>query len=167
MGKKLLTIVLLTFLVLLATCSKDKVKTANGYWNLARESFNNRKYAEAIETYQKLVNRFPEDTLAVRALFAVAEVYKNNLKDYKSAIDAYQQVLDKYASDPKSPNASFMIGYIYANDLNDYEKAKASYLKFIEQYPDHMLVQSAEWEISNLGKTLDEIPQLQSITKGQ
>jgi len=60
-----------------------------------------------------------------------------------------------------------MIGYIYANDLNDYDKAKASYEKFIELYPDHMLVPSAQWEIENLGKSLDEIPQLQSITKGQ
>jgi TolA-binding protein len=167
MGKKLLTAVLATLMVLGISCSKDRVKTADGYWNLARESFNNRRYTESIETYQKLVNRFPEDSLAVRALFAIAEVYKNNLREYQRAIDTYRQILDKYPANPKSPNASFMIGYIYANDLDDMENAKASYEKFIEEYPDHMLVQSAEWEISNLGKALDEIPQLQAITKGQ
>ena len=165
MGKKLLTIQLVTLMVILAGCSRDRFKTAAEYWDSARESFNNRKYTESIETYQKLVNRFPDDTLAVKALFAVAEIYKNNLQEYKSAIDAYHQIIDKYPDNPKTPNASFMIGYIYANDINDLENAKVSYEKFIEDYPDHMLVQSAEWEIVNLGKTLEEIPQLHSIMK--
>ncbi len=167
MGKKLTTAVLVLLMMMFVNCSRDSVKTAEGYWDLGRESFNNKKYEESIAYYQKLVKRFPQDTLAIRALFSVAEIYKNNLKDFPKSIESYNQILEKYSTDPKTPNASFMIGYIYANDLNDYDQAKASYEKFIELYPEHMLVQSAQWEIENLGKSLDEIPQLQTITKGQ
>jgi len=167
MGKKLTVVFLVLLMILLAACSRDKVKTASGYWDLGRESFNNRNYKEAIENYRKIVDKFPEDTLAIRALFSVAEIYKNNLKDFPKSIGAYNEIIKDYANDPKTPNASFMIGYIYAKDLNDMEKAKDSYEKFIKTYPDHMLVPSAQWEIENLGKSLDEIPQLQSITKGQ
>jgi len=167
MGKKITTAVLVLLMMMFVNCSRDSVKTAEGYWDLGRESFNNKKYEESIAYYQKLVKRFPQDTLAIRALFSVAEIYKNNLKDFPKSIESYNQILEKYSTDPKTPNASFMIGYIYANDLNDYDQAKASYEKFIELYPEHMLVQSAQWEIENLGKSLDEIPQLQTITKGQ
>jgi len=167
MGKKLTIAGLGLLMMMFVNCSRDSVKTAEGYWDLGRESFNNKKYEESIAYYQKLVKRFPQDTLAIQALFSVAEIYKNNLKDFTKSIDSYNQILSQFSADPKTPNASFMIGYIYANDLNDYDKAKASYEKFIELYPDHMLVPSAQWEIENLGKSLDEIPQLQSITKGQ
>jgi len=167
MGKKLTVLFLSSLMVMLATCSKDKVKTAAEYWDLGRESFNNRKYAESIDYYQKLVKRFPEDTLAIRAFFSVAEIYKNNLKDYQKSIETYKQIITQYPDDPKTPNASFMIGYIYANDLKDLEKARTSYEEFMKNYPDHMLVSSAKWEIENLGKSLDEIPQLQKITKGK
>ncbi|MBU0711129.1 tetratricopeptide repeat protein [bacterium] len=167
MGKKLATAVTVLLMMMFVNCSRDKVKTAEGYWDLGRESFNNKKYVESIAHYQKLVKRFPQDTLAIRALFSVAEIYKNNLQDFSKSIESYNQILEKYSEDPKTPNASFMIGYIYANDLNDYESAKTSYEKFIKIYPDHMLVPSAQWEIENLGKSLDEIPQMQTITKGQ
>ena len=167
MGKKLTIAALVLLMMMFVNCSRDSVKTAEGYWDLGRESFNNKKYEESIAYYQKLVKRFPQDTLAIQALFSVAEIYKNNLKDFTKSIDSYNQILSQFSADPKTPNASFMIGYIYANDLNDYDKAKASYEKFIKLYPDHMLVPSAHWEIENLGKSLDEIPQLQSITKGQ
>jgi len=167
MGRKLTSAVLVLLMIMLANCSRDSVKSAAGYWDLGRESFNNKKYEESIAYYQKIVKRFPQDSLAVRALFSVAEIYKNNLKDFPKSIATYEQILEKYSEDPKTPNAGFMIGYIYANDLQDYDRAKASYEKFIERYPEHMLVPSARWEIENLGKSLDEIPQLQSITKGK
>lgn len=167
MGKKVSISVLVILMILLTGCSGDRVKSAQGYWDLAREAFNNKQYEEAIAYYQKLVQRFPQDSLAVPALFSVAEIYKNNMQDFTKSIDSYRQILAEYGTHSKAPNASFMIGYVYANDLSDYDQARVSYEEFIEQYPDHNLVPSAQWEIENLGRSLDEIPQLQSITKGK
>jgi TolA-binding protein len=65
----------------------------------------------------------------------------------------------KYPDSEKTPNAIFMIGYIYANELQDNDKAREAYEYFIENYPDNVLVQSARWEIENLGKSLEEIQQ--------
>ncbi|HDP67940.1 MAG TPA: tetratricopeptide repeat protein [Candidatus Marinimicrobia bacterium] len=167
MVKKVLTAGLVILMILMVGCSGDRVKSAQGYWDLAREAFNNKQYQEAISYYEKLVQRFPQDSLAVPALFSVAEIYKNNMKDYTKSIQSYQRILREYVSHPKAPNASFMIGYVYANDLNNYDQARSSYEEFIKTFPEHSLVPSAQWEIENLGKSLDEIPQLQSITKGK
>ncbi|MGC9363777.1 MAG: tetratricopeptide repeat protein [Fidelibacterota bacterium] len=167
MGKKVSISVLVILMILLTGCSGDRVKTAQGYWDFAREAFNNKQYEEAIAYYQKLVQRFPQDSLAVPALFSVAEIYKNNMQNFTKSIESYRQILAEYGTHPKAPNASFMIGYVYANDLSNYDQARVSYEEFIEQYPDHNLVPSAQWEIENLGRSLDEIPQLQSITKGK
>ncbi|MCK4689286.1 MAG: tetratricopeptide repeat protein, partial [Candidatus Marinimicrobia bacterium] len=110
---------------------------------------------------------YPEDTLVIRTLFAMAEIYKNNLNDLDNSIAIYKKITDQYSDSEKAPNAMFMIGYIYANDLKDYDKAKESYNKFLTTYPNHMLVPSARWELQNLGRSLDEIPQLQVITKSE
>jgi TolA-binding protein len=165
MGKRELGIVTIVMIAALLGCSRETVKTAQGYWDSARLLFANKKYEETIKEYRKLIKHYPQDSLAIAALFASAEIYKNNLSEFNKSLDVYQKIIKQYASDPKAPNAMFMIGYVYSNDLNDLDNGRKWYNKFIETYPDHMLVPSAQWEIENLGKSLDEIPNLQSISK--
>lgn len=165
MGKRGLGIITVVLMVAFLGCSREPVKTAREYWDSARLLFANKKYEETINEYRKLTRHYPQDTLAIAALFASAEIYKNNLSEFHRSLDIYQKIIERYASDPKAPNAMFMIGYTYSNDLNDLDNGRKWYTKFIETYPDHMLAPSAQWEIENLGKSLDEIPNLQSITK--
>jgi len=165
MGQRGFGIITIALLIALLGCSKEPVKTTQGYWDSARLLFANKKYAETIKEYQKLIKHYPQDSLSIAALFASAEIYKNNLSDFHKSLDVYQKIIKQYAADSRTPNAMFMIGYVYANDLNDLDNGRKWYNKFIETYPDHMLVPSAQWEIENLGKSLDEIPNLQSITK--
>lgn len=166
MGRRILLSTIMILVVAFFGCTKQPVKTADGYWESAREYFEKGDYEQTVQEYQKLIRYYPQDSLTVKAYFAVAEIYKNNLQDLEKSIEAYNTIVEQYSDHPKAPNAMFMIGYIYANDLNDLENAKNSYEKFIKKYPDHMLVPSAKWEIENMGKSLDEIPQLQTISKG-
>ncbi|HQO74324.1 MAG: tetratricopeptide repeat protein [Candidatus Marinimicrobia bacterium] len=150
--------------VLLITCSKPD-NTAFGYWDNAVALFNQSDYQGCIKQYQRIIKYFPDDSLAVPAMFAMADVYKNNLNDADQAIKIYKEIIRKYGDSGRAANAHFMIGYVYANEIKDLKKAEEYYKSFLKKYPTNILAPSAEWELKNLGKTLDEIPELQKITQ--
>jgi len=150
--------ILLSIIVLLALGTCDKAtKSADEYWKSGSALYDVENFKGAIKEYKSLCKFYPKDDYAIKAAFSIAEITKNNLKDYSNAIKLYQQIEVKYPLSEKSPNALFMIGYIYANELNDHGKAKKAYKYFIDKYPDHVLVSSAQWEIDNMGKTLEEL----------
>lgn len=149
----------------LISCGKPD-NTAIGYWDTAIAVFSQSDYTGTIKQYEKLVKYYPDDSLAVSAMFTIADVYKNNLNNAKKAIKVYERIIDKYKGTERSANAHFMIGYVYANDIKDLKKAEKYYKSFIEKYPTNILAPSAEWELKHLGKSLEEIPELQSVTQG-
>ena len=51
-----------------------------------------------------------------------------------------------------------MIAFIYAENLKDLEKAREEFTKFIQDYPEDPLVESAKWELENMGKKLEDLP---------
>jgi tetratricopeptide (TPR) repeat protein len=145
-------------------CGKPD-NTAIGYWDKAIAVFSQSDYIGTIKQYEKLVKYYPDDSLAVSALFTIADIYKNNLNNPKKAIKVYAKIINKYKGTEWAPKASFMIGYTYANDIKDLKRAEKFYKSFIKKYPTNILVPSAEWELKNLGKSLEEIPELQVITQ--
>jgi len=159
-------IVVLTALMVIAVigCGKPD-KSAQGYWDAGIACYQDQDFKGCVKEYENLIKFYPEDSLAVPTLFAMSEIYKNNLNDLPEAIKIYERIIEKYPTSEKAPNALFMIGYMYANEMKDLAKAKETYTKFIEKYPDHILVPSAQWELENLGKSLDEIPELKDIKK--
>jgi len=162
--RKIFLITLLSILII-AGCSNEPKMTAQEYQNSASALFDVGNYEGAIKQYENLMKYYPENTMALRAQFSIAEIYKNNLNEYDKAIGVYNKICKDFPESEKAPNAKFMIAYLYANDMQDLDQAKISYQEFINEYPDHMLVPSAEWEIKNLGKSLDEIEQLNVISK--
>jgi len=164
MRRILLSLLLTGLTALLITCGKPD-NTALGYWDNAVTLFNQADYAGAVKQYEEIIRFFPADSLTVPAMFAMADLYKNNLNDTKKAISIYKKIVSNYEDSERVPNAYFMIGYVYANDVKDFEKAEKYYKSFIEKYPNNILAPSTEWELNNLGKSLDEIPELQIITE--
>ncbi|MBN2280003.1 MAG: tetratricopeptide repeat protein [Candidatus Marinimicrobia bacterium] len=163
MKKNLVILLSLLVLFALVTCSKPE-KSAEEYWKSGSALYDVENFDGAINEYSSLCKFYPETDYAVKAAFSIAEITKNNLKDYDKAIALYKNIEKEYPESEKSPNALFMIGYIYANELNQHDKAKEAYQYFIEKYPNHVLVSSAQWEIDNMGKTLEE---LQNIDMNQ
>ena len=156
MKRNLIVLLAIVFLLVLSACSKE-TRTADELWKSGTALFEVGNYKGAIDLYSRIVKNYPGNELALKADFSIADIYKNNIKDYDKAINYYRVIEKKYPDSEKTPNALFMIGYIYANEVKDLNKAKEAYEYFIKQYPDHVLVQSAEWEIDNLGKSLEEI----------
>jgi len=163
MKKSLTVTLLILILLILGGCSKPS-RSSQEYWTSAGTLVELGNFEGAIKQYKNIIKYYPEDDLTIKAMFAMAEIYKNNLKETDEAVKLYQSIVKKFPKSEKAPNAMFMIGYIYANDEKNLEKAKTAYNDFIDAYPDHSLVPSAKWEIKNLGKTLEELPELNQIT---
>lgn len=82
---------------------------------------------------------------------------------YAEAVVKYEKLVDLHPRDKYAPQSQFMIGFIYANELKDYQKAEVAYKAFLSNYSDRSdsgMVASAEWELKNLGKDINEIEDL-------
>ena len=51
---------------------------------------------KVVDNLTKIVDNYNEDILADDALFMMAEVYENRLKDKTKAMELYQKLLEKY-----------------------------------------------------------------------
>ncbi len=132
---------------------------------MAAISTNRRKFSRSIKTFEKLSNIYPDDDLAVKAIYRLAEIYAGDLQDFETCVAKYDYIADEYPSHVDAPKARFMAGYTLANIMNDQDRAKVEYEKFIRDYPNHDLIESVQFELRNLGKELDQIEKLKGIMK--
>ncbi len=161
MKKQLVALLLITLLIF--SCSDNR--TAEQMFQDAGELYKQEKVTRTIKTFDKLSNTYPDDPLAVKALYRMAEIYAGDMQDFETCIDKYDYIAEEYPSHPDAPKARFMAGYTLANIMGDFERAKAEYEQFIRDYPEHPLAESVEFELRNLGKSLDEIEELKGIMK--
>ncbi|MCK4813489.1 MAG: tetratricopeptide repeat protein [Candidatus Marinimicrobia bacterium] len=160
---KKLIVILFAVGILISSCSDNR--TAEKMFQDGTSLYKQEKYSRAIKTFEKLSKMYPEDPLAVKAFYRLAEIYASDLQDFEFCIKNYSYIADEYPSHTDAPKARFMAGYTLANIIKDYDRAKIEYNKFIRDYPNHPLIASVEFELRNLGKELDQIEELKGIMK--
>lgn len=156
--------ILFMVIVLLFSCS-DK-RTAEKMFQDGTALYEQEKISRAIKTLEKISNTYPDDPLAVKANYRMAEIYGGDLQDFERSVMKYTYIADEYPSHEDAPKARFMAGYTLANIIRDLERAKVEYNKFIRDYPEHPLIESVKFELRNLGKELDQIEELKGIMQG-
>ncbi len=132
-------------------------------FNRAKTIRTGKQYQDAITLLKFLIHRYPQHPRASEAQYMLGDIYMTDLRDFTSAINAYRSILTNFPGSKQESHAQFMIGYIYANVLNDMDQAKIEYQKFLKKYPDDQLTPSVKFELENLGKDINEIPQLKNI----
>lgn len=140
--------------LMLTGCGKPAPEEYLAKATAAREAKN---LQQAIDEYERLLKDHPGSSQAEEALFQIASVRNDDMKDFSGAVEAYGKYLESYPAGKFAPVAMFLSGYLLHNELHDTIKAKAAYEKFIEAFPTHELVESARFEIKNLGKKPEEI----------
>jgi outer membrane protein assembly factor BamD (BamD/ComL family) len=156
-------------LLLLAGCSKPSAKEyyskAEGEYKAARQvadTLRNREgaaklFEPALETYTKIYQEYPGDPLAEPALFKVATIRNNEMRDPEKAIVAYKMYADKYPDAKQAPVATYLVAYLYNNDLGVLDSASTWYKRFLERYPQHEMAVSAQFELGSLGKSPSDL----------
>lgn len=152
MNKLFLTVFSLIFII---SCSKT---SDQDYFNQANKLFKEKKYAEAIKGFEKLLTEYPESKLAPKSLVQMAALYESNLiegnglaKSFKKAAEIYYQVYEKYPNSEEAPISLFQSGFLYDNEIKNYEKATKIYNLFLEKYPNHKYAQIVKQSLDIMG----------------
>lgn len=165
---RLKTTIFLPLVILLVACGRQKeANSPQAMLESAQSLIDQSRYADAIEALRKLVKTFPNDSTSAQAQYLLGDTFMAHAKDFEQSVKEYRHVVTHYPQTRFAVNAQFMIGYIYANFINDLNLARTEYERFLELYSDRAdsnLLESVRFELENLGKDLNEVPQLRHIT---
>ena len=131
--------------------------------DLAKQALAVQANNAAVNMYTLWFEKFSDAANLVDVKYEFAEVYHKNILDLKKAISVYAEIVENFPDSEQAPKALFSIGYIYANELGENDAATKYYTQFIEKYPNHEMAPSVEFELKYIGKSLEEIPELQHL----
>ena len=80
-------------------------RSAKAYEGLAGKSFNRTDAKKAIQLYGRVTEKFPRHPLADDALFCIARVQENALRDDNAAVQTLNQLLKDYPRGDMAPRA--------------------------------------------------------------
>jgi TolA-binding protein len=92
-------------------------------------------YMQAIETWDKLAQKYPDNELAVESLFNIADVYFR-ANHFKEADSVYQVLMNRYPNHLLAAESALKQAQS-AYNAGEYEVAITHYQSFIENYPQH------------------------------
>jgi TolA-binding protein len=152
-------VALVLALALIAGCSK---LTEQELWDQGVDAQKAEKFHEALQSYQQLLDNYPQSPKVPEALYAIGSICQNKNLDVYRAIRCYRRIVDEYPTHATATSALFLIGFVYNNELKNVDSARIAYEEFLKKYPDNTMAESARFELANLGKSPDEIIDLKS-----
>jgi len=142
---------------LFAKAQKDQ-RQAEAAADTARDPAKVRAlFVPSLDAYRELVDTYPRSELAEPSLFMMGTIFNNNTHEYDRAVEAYKKYLDLFPGGKQAQLACFLIGYLYNNELHNLDSAAAAYRRFLDRYPNSEMAASAQFELSTLGKSPDEL----------
>ncbi|MBI3787175.1 MAG: tetratricopeptide repeat protein [Ignavibacteriales bacterium] len=126
-----------------ATPVKETPKSTESFsgYEDAHKAFAGKKYNEAIQTYQAVLDGGTGEDLADNCHYWIGESYFG-LKKYDEAMKHFEMVF-QYKTSEKKGDAQYMIGQCYERTGKKAE-AKQAYEKVVKDYPTCDVVQKAK-----------------------
>jgi tol-pal system protein YbgF len=121
--------------------AKEPAKPSSASYEAAYQLFSERKYDEAIQMYQALLDGGISEDLADHCHYWMGESYFGK-KDYQEALKQFEAVF-QYKSLEKKADAQFMVAQCYER-MGEKGKAKEAYEKVAKDYPTSDKVQLAK-----------------------
>ena len=100
----------------------------------ALELFENKRYAESLETFREQIISYPEGKFAGDAYFWSGEVYFFQ-QMYLDAAESYLVVIDKYTGHQRTADSLYKLGIIN-QILSQEDQAKVYFDNLIKNYPN-------------------------------
>ena len=109
--------------------------------------YDSSEYANALTTFQQLINNFPESQYAAFAQYYIGYINEKKLGYYIQALLEYQELINNYPDSPYADDAQLGIGNCYYVTY-DYPHAIEAYQKLIDEYPGSSLLALAQYSIA-------------------
>lgn len=101
---------------------------------LALAYMSQGSWDKAVDTWQTVVDEYPDSPIGETLLFAIGETYSRQIKDLQKAIDTYEDYVKKNPESKIIRHAEFQIGRLYSMK-DDFPKAIEVFKELIEKYP--------------------------------
>ena len=105
--------------------------------DLYKQAFNAMEAGDletAKSIFEKLVEQYPDSSLADNALYWIGEIYYSH-NDYETAVNYFNQVIEKYPGANKVPAAMLKLALCYKG-MGEIDKAKEILQEVISKYPN-------------------------------
>ena len=157
------SVLLAIFLGLWAGCGGKAVRPVlplQEQFTLAKKHYDQKKYRQAIEEFQKLIFNYPGATVVDTAIYYLANSYFNQ-EDYATAAGEFKKIVSNYPNSTWLDEAAFMVA------LSDMKQSAPAELdqqftllaldefnEFVETYPNSPLIPEARKKILELRNKL-------------
>ena len=116
-----------------ASASQPNVAEEQQIYQTAYNLIKAKKYSDAADTLQKMLQKYPTGQFAANAHYWLGELYGLMGKNDQS-ISEFANVVKNYPDSPKIADAQLKLGLIYAAQLK-WTDARSSFKKVINHYP--------------------------------
>jgi tol-pal system protein YbgF len=116
-----------------AAASQPNVAEEQQIYQTAYNLIKAKKYNDAADTLQKMLQKYPSGQFAANAHYWLGELYGLMGKNDQS-ISEFANVVKNYPDSPKIADAQLKLGLIYAAQLK-WPDARTSFKKVINHYP--------------------------------
>ncbi len=107
-----------------------------------------KKYTEAVNTLQKMLQKYPSGQFAANAHYWLGELYGLLNKNDQSAAE-FTAVIKNYPDSPKVPDAQLKLGLIYAGEFK-WSDAKTAFKTVVSRYPGTASARLASEQLKQL-----------------
>ena len=138
------------------------------YYQMALVAGLQKDYATKISLLDQLVNKYPESSYAINALYEKGRSFVL-LENNAQAIASFKALLQKYPESPVARKAATEIGLLYYQQDN-YEQAIAAYKQVVGNYPGSDEARLAMRDLKSIYvdmNRIDEFAALASSMPGQ
>lgn len=125
--------------------SSDPVALYRKAYDLLKQG----QYGQAIDSFRRLIERYPDHDLSDNAQYWIGEAYYAQ-QDYKRALEEFSKVVDTYGKGNKVPDALLKMAYCYA-ELGDKQRARESLKRVLRDYPWSDPAKKAKERLGALG----------------
>lgn len=154
----------LCLLMLTSGCSAKLSKQTNlsaaELFSIGEKKAEQKKYSDAAEAFQLLIERYPTSPLAARAQFGLAQNRMLDGSDVEAEV-AFDDFLRLYPADPRVPDALFLKGQLLARqvlaperDQTKTREAVKAFSLFLEKEPSSPRAAEAARKIRDLRNRL-------------
>jgi tol-pal system protein YbgF len=117
-------------------------------YQTAYDLIKSKKYNEAINALQKMLQKYPSGQFAANAHYWLGELYGLVNKHEQSALE-FATVVKNYPESPKVSDAQLKLGLIYVAQFK-WPDAKAAFNKVITQYPGTSSARTASEQLKQI-----------------
>jgi TolA-binding protein len=116
MQKSAFILVTMTIFVFLISCSETK--TEEEYFTLANKQYSEEAYADAIENFKIILEKYPNGETTAKATFMLGFINANNLGNLEEAKKYYTLFVEKYPDHDLADDAQYELNTL-GKDIND------------------------------------------------